>query len=155
MRYSEFERELEKLGFFTSHSPNRVEVTQHLGYGTLVHVSNRHEHMFDTIYTDFRLLSNIKQLQLYNLIKRYAETPLNDREDVERYVYAQPTALGATGYLNIVDYGGDNERVMFSTPDNTDMYRAQFTDDEVDELSLAYRQLIGICKKVNVKDLQN
>ena len=155
MKYSELEREITELGFYVKHSGAYVVVTKDADFNTLAHISNREEYVFNTVFSDFRALSSVTQFELYSLIKQYAETSLKDRDDAERYVYEQPEALGTNGYLNIVDFGGENERVMFSTPSDTDMYRAQFTDKEVDELSLAYRQLIGICKKVNVKDLQN
>ena len=155
MKYSQLEREITELGFHVKRSNDYVIVTKDAEFKTLAHISNREEYVFSTVFSDFRALTSFTQFELYSAIKHYAETPLNEREDVERYVYEQPKALGDTGYLNIVDYGGENERVIFSSYGETDRYRAQFTDKEVDELSLAYRQLFGICKKINIKDLQN
>ena len=83
MKYSEFEREVEKLGF--THSTRCVEIVVKVHGRTVMVVSTNREYIVDSEWDEFQSLHKKTQGELFDLAYQLAKTPLAEREEEKRY----------------------------------------------------------------------
>ena len=83
MRYSEFEREVRKLGYKAEDTNSAVRLKD--SYGMMVaEINKKHQYRFDTEWD-----MDIKE-ELFNLIVKLAETTPEDREEEKKYYVKLP-----------------------------------------------------------------
>ena len=99
MKYSEFEREVEKLGL--THSTRCVEIVVKVHGRTVMGVSTNLEYIVDSEWDEFQSLHKKTQGELFDLAYQLAKTPLADREEEKRYRVKFPsvTRRGDAVYL--------------------------------------------------------
>ena len=99
MKYSEFEREVEKLGF--THSTRCVEIVVKVHGRTVMGVSTNREYIVDSEWDEFQSLHKKTQGELFDLAYQLAKTPLAEREEEKRYRVKFPsiTRWGNAVYL--------------------------------------------------------
>ena len=83
MKYSEFEREVEKLGL--THSTRCAEIVVKVHGRTVMGVSTNLEYIVDSEWDEFQSLHKKTQGELFDLAYQLAKTPLTDREEEKRY----------------------------------------------------------------------
>ena len=83
MKYSEFEREVEKLGF--THSTRCVEIVVKVHGRTVMGVSTNREYIVDSEWDEFQSLHKKTQGELFDLAYQLAKTPLVEREEEKKY----------------------------------------------------------------------
>ena len=83
MKYSEFEREVEKLGF--THSTRCAEIVVKVHGRTVMGVSTNLEYIVDSEWDEFQSLHKKTQGELFDLAYQLAKTPLAEREEEKRY----------------------------------------------------------------------
>ena len=95
MKYSEFEREVEKLGL--THSTRCAEIVAKVHDRTVMGVSTNLEYIVD----EFQSLHKKTQGELFDLAYQLAKTPLTDREEEKLYRVKFPsiTRWGNAVYL--------------------------------------------------------
>lgn len=81
----ELKREIKNLGFNAREDYRLIEVTSHVG-DTLAKISKIQTHALNVLYPEFitRTIPDVQE-NLYNLLDRYARTPLDKREEQKRY----------------------------------------------------------------------
>ena len=83
MKYSEFEREVEKLGF--THNTRCAEIVVKVHGRTVMGVSTNREYIVDSEWDEFQSLHKKTQGELFDLAYQLAKTPLAEREEEKKY----------------------------------------------------------------------
>lgn len=85
-------------------------------------------------YSEFsECLSEELQEKLYNLIDKYARTPIDEREEPQKY-YLRFTALTEIGDCNYLNYCATEETIYLSNRITKIVAQTQFTQKEIDEI---------------------
>ena len=150
MKYSEFEREVEKLGF--THSTRCVEIVVKVHGRTVMGVSTNREYIVDSEWDEFQSLHKKTQGELFDLAYQLAKTPLAEREEEKLYRVKFPNIKrsGLPIILTKVNWDGSGYTTMdWPCESYAEKHPEQFTFTEqeikdIDERYLAF--------KVEVKD---
>ena len=139
MKYSEFEREVEREGFNVDRKSGTVYVDSTTG--TVMSISTDDLFMFDCDWYAFVHLNRDVQEQLFDLAYQLAKTPLVEREEEKRYYlrYDVPPLLRACSttkprYLYRRIYDGYIDTSFSQTNDS--MFKAIFTESEIAEMDI-------------------
>ena len=150
MKYSEFEREVEKLGF--THNTRCAEIVVKVHGRTVMGVSTNREYIVDSEWDEFQSLHKKIQGELFDLAYQLAKTPLAEREEEKRYWLQKiPVPLldkeGEKKWL--WKYTGTAPSNMFgvdTTKIDSELYKTIFTESEIAEMDIT-----GF-KKIEVMD---
>ena len=138
MKYSEFEREVEKLGF--THNTRCAEIVVKVHGRTVMGVSTNREYIVDSEWDDFQSLHKKTQGELFDLAYQLAKTPLTEREEEKRYWLQKIPVplLDKEGekkwlwkYTGSAAFGTDTIKVDSKT------YQTIFTESEIAEMDIA------------------
>ena len=149
MKYSEFEREVEREGFSVDGKSGTVYVDSTTG--TVMSISTDDLFMFDCDWSAFVHLNRDVQEPLFDLAYQLAKTPLSEREEEKRYRVKFPaiTRLGRNIYLSkekgCVDPLGIDWSAETFIHDRPSLYT--FTEQEIKDIDERY-----LAFKVEVKD---
>ena len=141
MKYSEFEREVEREGFNVDGKSGTVYVDSTTG--TVMSISTDDLFMFDCDWSAFVHLNRDVQEKLFDLAYQLAKTPLAEREEEKRYWLQKiPVPLldkegekkwlwkyTGTALSNV--FGADTIKV------DSKLYKTIFTESEVAEMDIA------------------
>ena len=98
MKYSEFKREVEKLGL--THSTRCAEIVVKVHGRTVMGVSTNLEYIVDSEWDEFQSLHKKTQGELFDLACQLAKTPLVEREEEKLYNVIFPTIYRETATLS-------------------------------------------------------
>ena len=141
MKYSEFEREVEKLGF--THSKRCEQVAVKVDGQTVMGISTGRKYIVDNEWNKYQHLNETTQGKLFDLAYQLAKTPLAEREEEKRYWLQKiPVPLldkegekkwlwKYTGTALSKVFGADTIKV-----DNK-LYQTIFTESEIAEMDIA------------------
>ena len=141
MKYSEFEREVEKLGF--THNTRCAEIVVKVHGRTVMGVSTNREYIVDSEWDEFQRLHKKTQGELFDLAYQLAKTPLAEREEEKLYRLQKiPVPLldkegekkwlwKYTGTVLSNVFGVDTIRV------GSKLYQTIFTESEIAEMDIA------------------
>ena len=141
MKYSEFEREVEKLGF--THNRRCVEIVTKVNGKTVVGISTNREYIVDNEWDEYQNLHKSTQGELFDLAYQLAKTPLAEREEEKRYWLQKiPVPLldkegekkwlwKYTGTALSKAFGADTIKV------DSKLYQTIFTESEIAEMDIA------------------
>ena len=150
MKYSEFKREVEKLGF--THSKRCEQVVVKVDGQTVMDISTGRKYIVDNEWNKYQQLNETTQGELFDLAYQLAKTPLAEREEEKRYWLQKiPVPLldkegekkwlwKYTGTAPSNVFGADTIRV------GNKLYKTIFTESEVAEMDIT-----GF-EKIEVKD---
>lgn len=127
----EFIREVQELGLKTSEKSDSILIYD--GYYQAACVYKNELFSINTSYAAFDNLSEELQEKLYNLIDEYARTPLDEREEPQKY-YLRFTALTEIGDCNYLNYCATEETIYLSNHITKIVAQTQFTQKEIDEI---------------------
>ena len=141
MKYSEFEREVEKLGF--THSKRCEQVVVKVDGQTVMGISTGRKYIVDNEWNKYQHLNETTQGKLFDLAYQLAKTPLAEREEEKRYWLQKiPVPLldkegekkwlwkyTGTALSNV--FGADTIKV------DSKLYKTIFTESEVAEMDIA------------------
>ena len=141
MKYSEFEREVEKLGL--THSTRCAEIVVKVHGRTVMVVSTNREYIVDSEWDEFQSLHKKTQGELFDLAYQLAKTPLAEREEEKRYWLQKiPVPLldkeGEKKWL--WKYTGTARSNVFGADIiivDSKLYQTIFTESEVAEMDIA------------------
>ena len=141
MKYSEFEREVEREGFNVDRKSGTVYVDSTTG--TVMSISTGDLFMFDCDWSAFVHLNRDVQEPLFDLAYKLAKTPLAEREEEKRYWLRKiPVPLldkegekkwlwKYTGTARSNVFGADTIKV------DSKLYQTIFTESEIAEMDIA------------------
>ena len=84
MKYSEFETEVEKMGFYIGYSPLYLFVVDRYTE-RLASISKEFDMWLDTEYQEFSKLPQEQRAALFDLLYVISKTPLTEREEEKKY----------------------------------------------------------------------
>ena len=101
MKYSEFKREVEKMGFVVEDDGTPIYVDKSKDGETLVSIGKHKRFWLDPGWSGFNNLTEDQKLKLYDLAYQLAKTPLVEREEEKKYRVKFPsiTRWGNAVYL--------------------------------------------------------
>ena len=129
MKTKQLIKEIKSRGFELKKAKDYIIVVDTNGF----YVAKTSEVDFGVLTTDyigFYKLDYNTKLQLLNLLIKYAKTPIEDREEEDKYYY-KLKGFGEEYYLNSEDNG---KYLYFSDNIQTDECQTQFTDKEFEAL---------------------
>lgn len=138
MKYSEFEREVEKLGF--THSKRCEEMVVKVDGKTVMGVSTSRKYIVDNEWEKYQELGETIQEQLFDIAYKLAKTTLAEREEEKLYLlrYDVPPLL-RTGhakpqyfYIRRIDGYAD---VSYSFADDS-AFQTIFTESEIAQMDI-------------------
>ena len=144
MKYSEFEREVEKLGF--THNTRCVEIVVKVHGRTVMGVSTNREYIVDSEWDEFQSLHKKIQGELFDLAYQLAKTPLAEREEEKKYYLRLATKIDVYEDRRYLNMDIPNEKYTLSENKDDAYYKAIFTESEIAEMDIT-----GF-EKIEVKD---
>ena len=128
MKYSEFERDIEAMGYSISIDLDNLYVKGR-ERACLISVGTHNAYIINSDYDHFRHLEDSKKEKLLGLVWQLASTPLEERNEEKRYRLRLPFLADHQAYLNEFRNGffmGDKHQ--------THKHKTIFTEREVKEL---------------------
>ena len=146
MKYSEFETEVEKMGFYIGYSPLYLFVVDRYTE-RLASISKEFDMWLDTEYQEFPKLPQEQRAALFDLLYVISKTPLAEREEEKKYYLrlVTPPILKkqVTEYLRKSEYleyyttglskntGDEKIKTIFTESEIEDMDITGFEKEEV------------------------
>ena len=145
MKYSEFEKEIEKLSF--THNTRFVEIVVKVHGRTVMGVSTNREYIVDNEWDEFQSLHKKTQGELFDLSYQLAKTPLSEREEEKKYYLKLelPIPLEDSSMQWLNQKVGAS-KYHFGSQENIREYKTIFTESEIAQMDLT-----GL-KPIEVKD---
>ena len=146
MKYSEFEREVEREGFNVDRKSGTVYVDSPASI--VMSISTDDLFMFDCDWSAFVHLNRDVQEKLFDLAYQLAKTPLAEREEEKRYYlrYDVPPLLRAVHakprYLYRRIYDGYIDTSFSQTNDST--FKTIFTESEIAKMDITGFQEVEV-----------
>ena len=143
MKYSEFKREVEKMGFVVVDSGFPIYIDKSANGETLLSVGKNKRFWLDPEWGCFEQLEECQKLELYTLGCELAKTPPAEREEEKRYWLQKiPVPLldkegekkwlwKYTGTAHSKVFGADTIKV------DSKLYQTIFTESEIAEMDIA------------------
>ena len=151
MKYSEFEREVEKLGFVVDDSSTPIYVDRNGGGETLVSIGRHKRFWLDPGWSGFNNLTEDQKLELYDLAYQLAKTPLEEREEEKLYNVIFPTIQRDGNFIYMAKDNSNGDPLGIDWSDYIYMKRNPtkfaFTEQEIKDIDERY-----LAFKVEVKD---
>ena len=149
MKYSEFEREVEKLGL--THSTRCAEIVVKAHGRTVMGVSTNLEYIVDSEWDEFQSLHKKTQGELFDLAYQLAKTPLAEREEEKLYNVIFPTIQRDGNFIYMAKDNSNGDPLGIDWSDSIYMKRNPttfaFTEQEIKDIDERY-----LAFKVEVKD---
>ena len=149
MKYSEFEREVEKLGI--THSTRCAEIVVKVHGRTVMGVSTNLEYIVDSEWDEFQSLHKKTQGELFDLAYQLAKTPLAEREEEKLYNVIFPTIQRDGNFIYMAKDNSNGDPLGIDWSDSIYMKRNPtkfaFTEQEIKDIDERY-----LAFKVEVKD---
>lgn len=149
MLTKDFVKEVEKLGLECSDCSTIIPIYHD---GDLVSlVSKNTKFLAGTAYESFKYLPKELQEKLYNLIDEYARTPLDEREEPQKYflIFA---ALTDNEHFNYLNHNLKKDFLALSDRNQSDMYQTQFTQKEIDEIKEKFKVTLCDFERIPVEE---
>ena len=142
MKYSEFKREVEKLGFVVEDDGTPIYVDKSKDGETLVSIGKHKRFWLDPGWDGFNNLTEDQKLKLYDLAYQLAKTPLAERENEKKYNVILPNILRDRKPILLCKSFDDHEScgIDWSSKDWLDdnTGRHIFTEQEIKDIDERY-----------------
>ena len=142
MKYSEFEREVEKLGF--THNTRCAEIVVKVHGRTVMGVSTNREYIVDSEWDEFQSLHKKIQGELFDLAYQLAKTPLAEREEEKKYYLRLATKIDVYEDRRYLNMDIPNEKYTLSENKDDAYYKASFTESEIAEMDITGFQKVEV-----------
>ena len=143
MKYSEFEREVEKLGF--THNRRCAEIVTKVNGKTVVGISTNREYIVDNEWDEYQNLHKSTQGELFDLAYQLAKTPLAEREEEKKYYLKLELPIPLEdGPMRWLNQKVGASKYHFGSQENIGDYKTIFTESEVAQMDLTGLKLIEV-----------
>lgn len=140
MKYSEFEREVEREGFNVDRKSGTVYVDSTTG--TVMSISTDDLFMFDCDWSAFVHLNRDVQEPLFDLAYQLAKTPPAEREEEKLYNVIFPTIKRDGNFIYMAKDNSNGDPLGIDWSDSTYMKRNPtkfaFTEQEIKDIDERY-----------------
>lgn len=148
MRTKDFMREVKAIGFVAIIGDEHLLIKDLEGYN-LAYISTTKTYSFNTVGDFFQKLSEFDRKRLFNLLVDYASTPLEDREEQERFFLKFKIEIDDDcKYLN---YYKEEDELTLDNSLETSSFQTLFTDKELKELKEKFEVTLNDFEKIPFK----
>ena len=141
-----FIKEVEKLGFEVGESMDAILIFYGRGQVSYVRINER---FYVGMIDGFENLPEELQAKLYYLMDEYARTPLDEREEPQKY-YLRFTALTEIGDCNYLNYCATEETIYLSNHITKIVAQTQFTQKEIDEIKEKFKVTLSDFEQIPI-----
>ena len=143
MKYSEFKREVEKLGYTFFENKYEVRILDN-GACKLIIIDKTDTHVIDPNNVSYITLSHKDKTELLDLACELAKTPLADREEEKRYWLRLATKIDVYEDRRYLNMDIPNEKYTLSENKDDAYYKAIFTESEISEMDITGFQKVEV-----------
>ena len=143
MKYSEFKREVEKLGF--THSKRCEQVAVKVDGQTVMGISTGRKYIVDNEWNKYQQLNETTQGELFDLAYQLAKTPLAEREEEKKYYLKLELPIPLEDSpMRWLNQKVGASKYHFGSQENIRDYKTIFTESEVAQMDLTGLKLIEV-----------
>ena len=142
MKYSEFEREVEKLGI--THNTSCAEIVVKVHGRTVMGVSTNREYIVDSEWDEFQSLHKKTQGELFDLAYQLAKTPLAEREEEKRYRLRIVANLGFKDDQRFLNLNIEREEYFICSARQSEWVKTIFTESEIAGMDITGFQKVEV-----------
>ena len=144
MKYSEFETEVEKMGYWVDidHAPIYVDKSER--GETIIAIGKHKRFSVDPGWSGFHSIPEENQIVIYNLAHALTVTPLADREEEKRYWLRLATKIDVYEDRRYLNMDIPNEKYTLSENKDDAYYKASFTESEIAEMDITGFQKVEV-----------
>ena len=135
MKYSEFETEVEKMGFYIGYSPLYLFVVDRYTE-RLASISKEFDMWLDTEYQEFPKLPQEQRAALFDLLYVISKTPLAEREEEKRYRLRIVANLGFMDDQRFLNLNIEREEYFICSARQSEWVKTIFTESEIAEMDI-------------------
>lgn len=148
MKTKDFMKEVQKLGFETLENTESISILY--GCGKVAYVYKNEIFSVGTGYIPFDNLSKELKEKLYNLIDKYARTPLDEREKtVKFFLRFKGDKLGINNYLN---YSVTLDWLVIREKMDCENFKTRFTQKEIDDIKKRFGLTLSDFEQIPVEE---
>ena len=148
----DFIREVEKLGLEVRKYANLITI--YYENEIVVRVNKRKMFFTDTLFLAFDDLSKELKENLYNLVDEYARTPLDEREEPQRF-YLKFAALTDNGSGTYLNYYKSGDSLGMSTRSQAFGFQTEFTQEEIDEIKEKFGVTLSDFEQIPIEEVED
>lgn len=127
-------KEIKKLGFRVNLDDNYIEVFDKKTDCGVATVNRSRMREVDNIYYGWRVIDNETQGELYDLLDRYARTPIEKREEEKKYRLRLDVNNKIENNWQILGKNRNDGAYHIGLGHGSDKWQTTFTQAEIDEM---------------------
>lgn len=156
MRTKEFIKKIEDLGFnieedSDTYFPEYDSYQIFLDCNLVAVVFKKFMYSFDTAKTSFDELGDKLKTTLYHLIRSYAETPIEEREEEKKF-YLEHIWMNRDWDFCYLNFNNDTKSYALSTIEENKFYKTQFNLKEIKKIKEKYNTDLSDFDMVEVEE---
>ncbi|MFR9278545.1 MAG: hypothetical protein ACLVME_02555 [Ezakiella coagulans] len=145
-----FIKEVEKLGLRVGESSTTISIYYE---NAIVARVNKWKMFFtDTLFLVFDDLSKELKEKLYNLIDKYARTPLDEREEQERFFLK--FKIKTADNCNFLNYDKNDDEPTLDNSLETSNFQTQFTQKEIDDIKKRFGVTLSDFEQIPIEEVE-
>ena len=136
MKYSEFKREVEKMGYWVDidHAPIYVDKSER--GETIIAIGKHKRFSVDPSWSGFHTIPEENQIAIYNLAHALTVTPLSEREEEKRYRLRIVANLGFMDDQRFLNLNIEREEYFICSARQSEWVKTIFTESEIAEMDI-------------------
>lgn len=144
-----FIRKIRSLGFIVLNESTEALYINDLNGKVVASVCRRERYKFSTYYFAFGNISEFNQKNLTNLLVEYASTPIDEREEQERFFLKFKIEIDDDyKYLN---YYKEEDELTVDNSLETSYFQTRFTQKEIDEIKEKFEVTLSDFEQIPFK----
>ena len=150
MLTKDFMKEVQKLGFETLENTESISILY--GCGKVAYVYKNEIFSVDTGYISFDNLSKELKEKLYNLIDKYARTPLDEREEPQKFYLKHKWLTNNNSSFNCLNFYVDENKYFIESDSNMCGFKTQFTQAEIDKIKEKFNTNLDDFEQIPIEE---
>ena len=136
MKYSEFKREVEQMGYWVDvdHAPIYVDKSE--GGETIIAIGKHKRFSVDPGWSGFHSIPEENQIVIYNLAHALTVTPLAEREEEKRYRLRIVANLGFKDDQRFLNLNIKREDYFICSARHSERVKTIFTESEISQMDI-------------------
>jgi hypothetical protein len=151
LKTKEFIKEVRSLGLEIAES--LYEISIYDGNDELAYIRKDKRFYVCTYFEFSEYLSEELQEKLYNLIDKYARTPLEEREEQERFFLK--FKIETDDDCNFLNYDKNDDEPTLDNSLETSNFQTRFTQKEIDEIKEKFGLTLSDFEQIPIEEVED
>lgn len=152
MKTKEFVKEVRAMGLDAAESEKSISIYE--GFGQVAYINKYKIFCVNTDYDSFYNLSKELQEKLYNLMDEYTRTPLEDREEPQKYYLMNKWLKNIDNHKCFLNRFLDSYYFLGNITEISS-FKTQFTQAEIDEIKEKFNVSLKDFEKIPVEEVED